>query len=855
MSKDQKIFYKNIDRIIRIIYSELQMTEYIRFTDFEKINYEAVFDLENSVFRKRIEVSYITLYPKNFNYDDLNYLFDFLTEELQREYQSSNVLYLFFYIAKRIINRSNDRLFIEFDNLLEWDGFINKVDVKLFTSAYFVEKNWKQDLNVTSTVLEHNNKYLYDILKRIGLSENHMHLKASGYVEDINWYYFFKESLYNKHQFVTFINSSGTFNDLPKTDNTQKNLILFLQKIKLLRLILYSFNKNQSIFDGLSFKVVERLLLSDDLELTIQALGMSKQIKAVEAMAEEEFKKIYEKADLLTYSMIEEKFLKSIFTGVMKKNYVNRTFLTYLFNLYICGVTRMKFQFVQNNLGMGFSKFKEKEENKAWFIPSDSQGDIDLIRSVFHKYYREKVVKKIEFRIAPKHTKEDYLTFIRTLDDINTSEYNKTIEELKKTGKKESAKQLTKINYGIIIHFIKPKCETAYKNDARNESQREQVDQLSNQLFSYLEYIDKLAEKNWNETVYLNKIVGIDTANYEIGNRPEVFGSIFRKFRMGTSEGRILRATYHVGEEFSTLANGLRAIDETLTFLDYRQNDRLGHALALGIDADYFFKAKRYNIFSSFQDYIDDIAWMYSMISQSAANKIELLCFLKDEYNKYKFELFAGTVFSSNPLDLEDYIDSYYLRGDVPEIYLGLFDSDSLEYNDYQSMINKYSYKVNYRHKQHKRSFMNTKARKLYAHYHYDEQLKKTGAKSLHIEVVESYVACIKCVQYLLKLKILNMNVFIEANPTSNKKISFVNKYNELPALKLNCHLLKKTENFINLPISINTDDSGIFQTNLSNEYSMIAAALIRDHYPEEKVYAYIEQLAIASNVHSFIEE
>lgn len=855
MIKDQKIFYKNVDRIIRIIYSELQMEEYIQFTDFEKIDYEAVFDLENRAFRKRIEVSYITLYPKNFNYDDLNYLFDFLSEELQREYHSSNALYLFFYVAKRIINRSNDRLFIEFENLLEWDGFINKVDVKLFTSAYFLEKNWDHDLDDNGTVLEHNNKYLYDIFKRIGLSENHMHLKASGYVEDINWYYFFKASLYNKCKFIDFITSAGTFNDLPKTDKTKKDLILFLQKVKLLRLFLYSFYKNQAFFAGLSFKMVERLLRSDDLELTIQVLGISKQIKTIEVMIEAEFEKMYQQTDLLTYSMTETKFLKSIFGGILKMEHANRTFLTYLFNLYICGVTRMKFQFVQNNLGMGFSKFKEKEENKAWFIPSDSQGDNDLIRSVFHKYYREKVVKKIEFRIAPKRTKEDYLQFIHTLEDINTKEYDKAVNELKKKGKKESAEQLAKINYGIIVHFIKPKYEGAHEHVARNGNQRKQVEQLSNQLFSCLEFIDKLAQKKLNQNLYLNKIVGIDTANYEIGNRPEVFGSTFRKFRMGTSEGRILRATYHVGEEFSTLANGLRAIDETLNFLDYRQNDRLGHALALGIDADNFFKAKRYNIFSSFQDYIDDIAWMYSLISQSAADKVELLCFLKDEYNKYKFELFEGTEFDSTPLDLDDYIDAYYLRGDSPEVYQELLKKDHFKCDEYQSIINKYTYKLNFRHKQHKRSFMNVRARKCYTHYHYGEQLKKTGARSLHVEVVENYVACIKCVQYLLKLKILKMHVFIEANPTSNKKISFVNKYNELPALKLNCHLLKIVPDFINLPISINTDDSGIFQTNLSNEYSMIAAALIREGYPEEKVYAYIEQLTIASNVHSFIEE
>ena len=45
-----------------------------------------------------------------------------------------------------------------------------------------------------------------------------------------------------------------------------------------------------------------------------------------------------------------------------------------------------------------------------------------------------------------------------------------------------------------------------------------------------------------------------------------------------------LRTTVHVGEDFVHLLSGLRHVDEALRFLELREGDRMGHALALGVD-------------------------------------------------------------------------------------------------------------------------------------------------------------------------------------------------------------------------------------------------------------------------------
>lgn len=50
--------------------------------------------------------------------------------------------------------------------------------------------------------------------------------------------------------------------------------------------------------------------------------------------------------------------------------------------------------------------------------------------------------------------------------------------------------------------------------------------------------------------------------------------------------------TYHVGEEWKDVADGLRAIDEAILFLNMGNGDRLGHATVLGIDIEDWYQKK-----------------------------------------------------------------------------------------------------------------------------------------------------------------------------------------------------------------------------------------------------------------------
>lgn len=88
----------------------------------------------------------------------------------------------------------------------------------------------------------------------------------------------------------------------------------------------------------------------------------------------------------------------------------------------------------------------------------------------------------------------------------------------------------------------------------------------------------------------------------------------------------------------------------------------------------------------------------------------------------------------------------------------------------------------------------------------------------------------------------------IETNPSSNYLIGTIRKYEEHPILRFNSRKLKKTAPNTSLHVSINTDDQGIFDTMLENEYALMALALKKakdaDHdplYDMEDIYEWID--------------
>jgi hypothetical protein len=113
--------------------------------------------------------------------------------------------------------------------------------------------------------------------------------------------------------------------------------------------------------------------------------------------------------------------------------------------------------------------------------------------------------------------------------------------------------------------------------------------------------------------------------------------------------------------------------------------------------------------------------------------------------------------------------------------------------------------------------------------YHYGTEERIKGAEIKMFFIDEKYVKLIHNMQNCMMEKIMIKGIAIECNPSSNYLIGPINKYEEHPIFRFNSYGLDLPEcesQSTQLKVSINTDDQGVFDTSLNNEYALLYACL-----------------------------
>ncbi len=532
-----------------------------------------------------------------------------------------------------------------------------------------------------------------------------------------------------------------------------------------------------------------------------------------------------------------------------------------IFYVYLLIKERIRSELVQTDRNVGFRNFQMHENRKDNFIEASIYGQEStrkVIRELFCPFY----IKSLELRMSPAEDMRKNMEKIKIYDQI--------LGEDSGTGKKR---------YFYTFHFIKKEDRELTKDDGvircRHESLRKK---LWKQAWALLRMREMRPD-------YAERIHGIDAASNELVCRPEVFAPVFR-FLSGHStvnheevtdnKVRQLRMTYHVGEDFLDLADGLRAIDEAVLFLGLRSGDRIGHALALGIDVEEWYRSKNYRILISQQDYLDNLSWIYNRLFKLDVEDVDnLKTWIEKEYKVYFYRIYGQYInrdikeailneaekyqkrkkahyrMNSGELnfDIFEYHNAWMLRGDDPELYRDGFFKESDDDNDYG-----YGIKKNVKFPKNDDIRYRPEAFLLYYYYHYDINVKREGEKRIERNVLPFYVKGIQKLQKIMQRKIAEQGIAIETNPSSNYLIGTFKDFEKHPIINFyNCGLVadeKKIKKCPQISVSINTDDMGIFSTSLKNEYALIACALEkakdkkgRPIYSRSMIYEWLDNI------------
>lgn len=488
-----------------------------------------------------------------------------------------------------------------------------------------------------------------------------------------------------------------------------------------------------------------------------------------------------------------------------------------LFYAYLLYKDDFRHAILQLNNRVGFANFSTYEELKSRFILPEYtellyKAAIDGFLSTGKRRY-------VEARITPKDTKEDIAkSLCQIYDSITRKKWCK-----------------------IIFHFIKKRDESYKENDAiRNRDLREEVKRQAIAIYKFRQSDDK----------NVGAVVGIDAANSEIYARPEVFAQAFRFLRghemqiIGKERPNDLNITYHVGEDFLDLADGLRAVEEALVFLGMKNGDRLGHALALGTDVRSYYLRRHDTICETKLVILDNLAWLYHKCVK-LMGFCPLCGYLEEQFHHYFWAVYGdGKEDSCNPKDIytekdneikelddiKDYYQAWLLRGNAPDFGKEV-DPEAVAKRTDPIEIQWADAGINH-HRGVDIAIRNHNARELFDMYHSRNLAKKDSAVdtfTIRASYREEYYQLLEKIQDNLLDKIERKHIAIECNPSSNYKIGDMERYDQHPIVKFFNYGLDTPYKERNISVSINTDDQGIFSTSLEREYSLMALALERN--------------------------
>lgn len=474
--------------------------------------------------------------------------------------------------------------------------------------------------------------------------------------------------------------------------------------------------------------------------------------------------------------------------------------------LYLLIRNKFRREVLNTNTLIGFTNFKKYFLNRdiAYF----NCGEVVVPEDKKEKDIDDELLKNKCDAIQQKYA-------------IQTSVGKDNIHGLEARIGKGEIENLRKLEYEKSIFFNLPlfnreDCKLSLiAQFSKNETHKSR--ELSRQINDYQNLTQDIIV-NLSNNQQTPPFVGVDACSNEIAARPYVFGSHYRKL---TRNG-IINQTFHVGEDFHDMIDGLRAIDEALNHLHWYNNLRLGHALALGLDIDRYYQRRHFCAVLPRQVLLDNAVWLKFKSEQLS---ITLSADIQAWIDKIFIEELnnIGYINHITDPDYPVYWESFRFRG---MIETELPKEIALEINS-----------------------LDPKAKRILALFMDDKDIAAKGSEPIEVNIPKELPSILIKIQKSIRNEVEAREITIECNPTSNLVIGPFERYSEHPMFVMKDPIEDNHNSQIN--ISICTDNKGIMATSIENEYSLIAAAMFKPDpfnprfkpFDKETIIAYLNKI------------
>ena len=704
-------------------------------------------------------------------------------------HQMINLLPLF---VNTCLKNQGGRPFVIFAEIQRWRELSLLTGEDILSSSFLafdVARNG--GTNPTSfdwpNIIPQQNTAINSVLDK-GLSETHAHLKASADVFELTWLDFMNR-LINRDEDYRKVKYIADAQVNYRRDQQNYDFRKMVQTAAILRLHLFECLKQKRL--AKSNASILRLIEDDTLR-TKYLFEAESRIRCYQT----KFNRIFDTVHDYAIAKLSSCSIYAIHEGerLLLFDFLQRYFrkeqvalnIADLFFLYISLKIRVRKEFIQTNPLYGFDNFKIYESRKTKFCS-------DTYKSIFPLYavqsgIRECIPDTLETRVSPI--------------EIPKQDVRKCIDG------KSVRKDINENNLTFVIHFIK---KSERQEHRKFYGSRYDYSQLyRKEMNLVLEEIKKRKSAKTINGLPIYKIVGIDAAGAEIDCSPAVFGQVYRYARLRG----MINLTYHVGEDFYDLCDGLHAIDDAIRFLNLGKGSRIGHAIVLGINPKKYYERRCFQVIMTRQRLLDTLAWVYGTVLE---NNISISAEYKNELLTKAQELYDSIGYNP-PFDIDIYIKSMLLR------------SDNLDTSEKFSDWRKAALCQDSLCKEARTD----KPMALCHEFLTDKNVWEKGNEIEIFKYKSEIIGIASDLQLHLNSLLLDKQIVIETNPSSNVVIGPVDGYEE--------HTIHKfIEEGVNA--TLNTDDKGIFSTSLPNEYSLFVSSAIHNGINKDDTIASVDKL------------
>ena len=429
----------------------------------------------------------------------------------------------------------------------------------------------------------------------------------------------------------------------------------------------------------------------------------------------------------------------------------------------------------------------------------------------------------LEGRISPKET---YMEMLSQITEISTGwkslQKHISTQLVMEARSGITSSKSTLPTLKLIAHFIK-RADKKHSKLIRHESLRiniwKRAKALSYLLANYPNYKDI-------------PIVGADAAANEFDTPPEAFGPVFRLLR----RNGMRHFTYHAGEDFFHILSGIRAVYEAVIFTDLSQGDRIGHATATGISPEHWFSVLGHRLLIRRGEWLDNLIFSYYLILEERISDLQhLLPSIANEIQKLYYEIYE------HYSGIKTICDAWMARRFCPILVTAV----NLQDAKLRSVFDRQEWDDI------KLAKLDKDCLVVIERYH-NHLFRKKYEEPIEIDTFSIFNAIeLETIQKSVLGVMHKKEVVIETLPTSNVRIGHYADYSSY-------HLwnwLKLEQQGVPIPpIVLGTDDTGIFATNIVNEYSNIYAQLtFGAGLSHHKAMQVVEQLDKNGKIYAFL--